>query len=305
MNVYNYLILFVPFFILMIAIECFIGHIRQIKIYSIDQSRASIVIAIVQNALSLWQFGFIGVIWLFAYEHRILQISTEDFWYFPVLFITTDFLYYWYHRFSHEIRWLWATHSVHHSTEEMNFLAGYRFGWTERISMGPLIYCPLFLFGFHPTHLVFMLAINLMYQSWLHTNLIGKLGWLEGILNTPSSHRVHHGINADYLDRNLGGILMIWDRVFGTYTREHEDVPVEYGLVNPSGSTNPMRIAFHEWISIIYDLRRYQMRYWPMLIFGPPGWAPNGVGLTSAQLRARYRNECLHDEPVRIGQETA
>ena len=292
MNIYSYLLFFVPVFASMIVLEYQIGRKNSILIYTKSETIASFTIALGQNLISILNSSIISIIWIFFYQNRIFDISALYWWYFPVIFVTADFLYYWYHRLNHEIRWLWATHSVHHSTEEMNFLAGYRFGWTERVSMGHLIYSPLFLVGFHPNHLIFMLAINIMYQSWLHTNLIGKLGWLEGIVNTPSAHRVHHGKNADYLDRNLGGIFMIWDRIFGTYVEERDKFPVEYGLIKPSGSTNPVRIAFHEWINITRDIREYRVRDWPMLLFGPPGWAPNGAGVTSAQLRDRFRAGC-------------
>ncbi len=294
MSVHSYLLYFLPVFAVMIAIEYGIGRKRGIKIYTKDQSIASLVIAIGQRLIGLIPLSLVGVAWFIAYENRLFELSTDSWWYIPLLFLGLEFFYYWFHRLSHEIRWFWATHSVHHSIEEMNFLAAYRFGWTGRISMGGIVYTPLCLFGFSPTHVVIMLAINLMYQSWLHTNLIGKLGPLEGIINTPSAHRVHHAKNADYLDRNHGGVLMIFDRLFGTYVPERDDVPVEYGLIKPSGSTNPLRIAFHEWGNIINDVKQYPIRHWPMLLFGPPGWAPNGESMTSAQLREQFRAESLH-----------
>lgn len=294
MSVHSYLLYFLPVFAVMIAVEYAIGRKRGIKIYTKDQSIASLVIAVGQRLIGLIPFSFVGIAWFFAYENRLFNLSTESWWYIPALFLGLEFFYYWFHRLSHEVRWFWATHSVHHSIEEMNFLAAYRFGWTGRISMASIVYTPLCFFGFSPTHVVVMLAINLMYQSWLHTNLIGKLGPLEGIINTPSAHRVHHAKNADYLDRNHGGVLMIFDRLFGTYVPERDGVPVEYGLIKPPGTTNPIRIAFHEWGNIINDVKQYRIRDWPMLLFGPPGWAPNGDGMTSAQLRESYRAKALH-----------
>ncbi|MEL6369404.1 MAG: sterol desaturase family protein [Pseudomonadota bacterium] len=289
MSVHSYLMFFLPVFAAMIAAEYFIGRKRGLKLYTKDQSIASVVIAAGQRIISFVPLSLVGFIWVVIYDHRVFDMPTGAWWYIPALFLGVEFFYYWFHRLSHEIRWLWATHSVHHSIEEMNFLASYRFGWTGRISMGGLTYTPLLFLGFPPVHIVIMLAVNLMYQSWLHTNLIGKLGPLEGIVNTPSAHRVHHARNADYLDRNHGGVLMIWDRIFGTYVAERDDDPVEYGLIKPSGSTNPVRIAFHEWGNIINDLKAYRLQYWPMLLFGPPGWAPDGQGMTSAQIRAVFR----------------
>ena len=291
MSVHSYLFYFLPIFAVMIGVEYFVGKKRGLKLYSKDQSIASVVIAIVQRLVSFIPLSLVGVLWVYAYDNRLFDLPTGAWWYIPALFIGVEFFYYWFHRLSHEIRWFWATHSVHHSIEEMNVLAAYRFGWTNRISMGGIVYAPLCLMGFSPVNIVIMLAVNLIYQSWLHTNLIGKLGPIEGILNTPSAHRVHHARNADYLDRNHGGVLMIWDRIFGTYVEERDDVPVEYGLIKPPGSANPVRIAFHEWGNIINDLKKYPVAAWPLLLFGPPGWAPNGQGMTSATLRARYRAE--------------
>lgn len=291
MSVHNYLMFFLPVFAAMIAIEYRIGKRRGLSLYSKDQSIASVVIAVGQRLISLVPVSLAGLLWIYAFDHRLFEPSPAAWWYIPALFLGVEFFYYWFHRLSHEIRWLWATHSVHHSIEEMNFLAAYRFGWTGQISLGGLVYTPLCLMGFPPTHILIMLALNLMYQSWLHTTLIGKLGPLEGVVNTPSAHRVHHAMNAEYLDRNHGGVLMIFDRMFGTYVEERDDTPVRFGLIKPSRSTNPVRIAFHEWGNILNDLKSHPVKWWPMLLFGPPGWAPNGAGATSAQLRKRAKAE--------------
>ncbi|GGY40273.1 sterol desaturase family protein [Parvularcula lutaonensis] len=290
MSVHHYLLFFAPVFLTMIAVEVFVGRKRGLALYSRGETTASIAIALGQRLLALFPLSLVGFITLSAYENRLFEIPSDAWWYIPLLFVLMEFAYYWFHRLSHGVRWLWATHSVHHSIEEMNILASYRFGWTGRISMGGLIYAPLALLGFPPAHYLAMLAVNLMYQSWLHTDLIGKLGPLEGIVNTPSAHRVHHAKNADYLDRNHGGVLMVFDRLFGTYQAERDHVPVEYGLVTPSGSKNPLRIAFHEWGSMLKDLRRHRPAAWPGLLFGPPGWAPDGQARTSADIRREYRN---------------
>lgn len=289
MSVHAILIYFLPFFLGMIALELWIGKREGLKLYGGGESFASIFIGFVQQGMRFIPFSLVAIFWMWLYNNRLVTVDITAWWYWPVLFVTLEFFYYWFHRLSHEIRWLWATHVVHHSIEEMNVLAAYRFGWTSRISLGGLVYAPMMLFGFHPAAVTTMLAFNLMYQAWLHTTLIPKIPLMEGILNTPSAHRVHHAKNADYLDRNHGGVLMIFDRIFGTYVAEREDEPVDYGLVTPVGSYNPVRIAFHEWINIGKDLKTYSIRYWPALLFGPPGWKPNGEGMTSAQLRAAYR----------------
>jgi len=285
-DIYEVLTLFGPVFLTMIALEVWIGRRRGLKLYTTGQTVASIVISTVQRLINLIPLNLPVFASLFLWEHTLIELPSGAWWYFPLLFLVVEFFYYWYHRLGHEVRWLWATHSVHHSIEEMNILGAFRFGWTNYISLGGMVYVPLSLMGFHPLHVLVMLAINLMYQSWLHTDLIGKLGPIEGILNTPSAHRVHHARNAEYIDRNHGGILIIYDRLFGTYEPERDDVPVEYGLINGPKTTNPLRIAFHEWMNIARDLRNYPIKHWPGLLFGPPGWKPDGEGMTSAQLRA-------------------
>lgn len=159
-----------------------------------------------------------------------------------------------------------------YSPNEMTFLTAIRLGWTAEISGGFLPFLPLVLFGFHPVGVFVMLAANLIYQFWIHTETVPRLGWLELVLNTPSNHRVHHASNDRYLDRNFGGVLVIFDRLFGTYIAEAKDEPCRYGLTTPLLSTNPVTIAFHEWRNMLRDARRAcgwkaKLR----MLFGPPG----------------------------------
>lgn len=207
-----------------------------------------------------------------VWSHRIATISLHSGWGWVGLFFGVEFTYYWSHRFSHEVRWMWATHVVHHTPEQIHFASALRLGATELLSGNWLFYFPLYLIGFNPLAVGGMLGLNLFYQFWLHTDLIGRLGPLERILNTPAHHRVHHASNAEYLDRNYGGILIIWDRFFGTFAQESEQAPIVYGLVHPIGSLNPVTIAFHEWLQIIRDFSRagtWQERL--RQLFGRPG----------------------------------
>lgn len=291
MGIHQTLLAVFPFFIIMIAAEIVLGLRSGKKLYSKDQTIASILIAVGQQAIALAPIGIVTAVSLFAWNNRLFDLSASSWWYWPVLFVGFEFSYYWFHRLSHEVRWLWATHSVHHSTEEMNILAAYRFGWTSWLSMGKLIFVPLSFLGFHPASILMIGGINLIYQSWLHTTLIPKLGMMEGILNTPSAHRVHHAKNAEYLDQNHGGVLMIFDRMFGTYATEKEEVPCEFGLVKPLESANAVKLAFYEWGNILKDLQLSKIRHWPGYLFGPPGWAPDGRGQTSADLRAEFQRQ--------------
>jgi sterol desaturase/sphingolipid hydroxylase (fatty acid hydroxylase superfamily) len=182
-----------------------------------------------------------------------------------------DFLYYWNHRLSHESRWLWAVHVAHHSSEHYNLSTALRQPVAEGITLS-IPYGLLALLGVRPELVEHARGINLIYQFWIHTEAINRIGWLERVLNTPSHHRVHHGTNRQYLDRNHGSILIVWDRLFGTF--EEEDEPVVYGLTKNINTFNPLRIATHEWRDLIDDVARSGSwaDRWSYLLRGP-GWA--------------------------------
>jgi sterol desaturase/sphingolipid hydroxylase (fatty acid hydroxylase superfamily) len=185
-------------------------------------------------------------------------------WHFPmhdwrvwiIGFFVVEFAYYWYHRLSHEVRWMWASHAVHHTPEEMTLLSAVRLGWTNLISAGWLVYLPVMFMGFDPRMVIILLALDLRFQFFLHTEARVNLGPLEWILNTPAHHRVHHASNAPYIDKNYGGALIIFDRMFGTFAAEREDEPLRYGLDHPLGTHNPIGIVFGEWRRLLTDIRR-------------------------------------------------
>jgi sterol desaturase/sphingolipid hydroxylase (fatty acid hydroxylase superfamily) len=207
-----------------------------------------------------------------AWSHRLTTIPLDTSWGLALLLSGEELAYYWAHRAGHEVRWMWASHVVHHTPEHLHLASALRIGGTELLSGGWLFRVPLYLLGFHPLAVASMQAINLAYQFWLHTELVGRLGPLEAVFNTPSHHRVHHASNPDYLDRNYGGILIVWDRLFGTFAHERTDIAIRYGLARPIGSLNPLRIAFHEWLAIARDMVR--ARSWRArlrVVFGRPG----------------------------------
>lgn len=193
-------------------------------------------------------------------------------WTVVLAILAADFAYYWEHRTSHEIRLLWTGHAVHHSSPIFNTAVAFRFGPLEPV-VAILFHLPLIMLGFHPA-LVIMGELTVQaYQFWIHTELIGKLGPVDRILNTPSNHRVHHGSDPEYLDRNHGGILMIWDRMFGTY--QAEIATPTYGLTTQIDTVNPFKIWFSEFPSLFADLRNAESwRDWFGYLFNPPGWAP-------------------------------
>jgi len=218
-----------------------------------------------------------------AVAHRVSTFTLDGPLALLVLFIGQEFCYYWYHRAAHRVRWFWCNHSVHHSPNQLNLSAAYRIGSFGRLTGTPLFFVPLMWLGFHPKLVLQALTFNLLYQFWLHAAWIPKLGWLEGIVNTPSAHRVHHGSNPEYLDANYGGVLMVFDRLFGTYRAERDDVPVRYGLVQPLTTRNPLKIEFNEWSRLGADLWRARSlrAAWDALLM-PPGWragVPPAAGL--------------------------
>jgi sterol desaturase/sphingolipid hydroxylase (fatty acid hydroxylase superfamily) len=210
-----------------------------------------------------------------AWRHRLFTLPLGSTVAVVVLVITQDFSYYWFHRCSHRVRWFWATHAIHHSSNAFNFAAAYRFGWTGRLTGAGLFYVPMIWLGFAPSPVFIAASVALLYQFWLHAEWIPKLGWLEYALNTPSHHRVHHAANTEYLDRNYGGIFILFDRLFGTFRAERDDLPCRYGLVTPLRSANPIVIAFHEWAALARDLwrsRSWRERF--ACLFGPPDDRP-------------------------------
>lgn len=193
-------------------------------------------------------------------------------WSWPLALLAADFTYYWMHRLEHEHRILWAGHSVHHSSEDYNLTVSLRLSIVEGLYEWAFL-IPMILIGFNPFQAVMSLIFVVQYQTWIHTERIGKLGWLDEIFNTPSVHRVHHGSNNQYLDKNYGGVLMIWDKLFGTYQREEEKVV--YGLTKNIKTFNPLAINFIEYKNIWQEVRQCRnFRDGWRIVFGNLTWKP-------------------------------
>jgi sterol desaturase/sphingolipid hydroxylase (fatty acid hydroxylase superfamily) len=233
-----------------------------------------------------------------VYQHRIATIPLEGWGAVLLLFIGQEFCYYWYHRAAHRVRWFWGNHAVHHSPNELNLAAAVRIGIFGKLTGTALFFIPLNFLGFDPRTVFTVLTLNLLYQFWIHATWIPKLGWLEGVINTPSAHRVHHASNLEYLDANFGGVLLIFDRVFGTYVKQRDDLPCRYGLVHPLHSYNPLRIQFVEWSKLLRDLASARsVRAVLGYLFMPPGWVPQGEGSTTEEMRARAGLQTPADYP--------
>ncbi len=209
---------------------------------------------------------------VWAHAHRLTTLPLDTWSAFVLLFFGQELCYYGYHRAAHRVRWFWATHAVHHSPQQLTLAGAMRLGWTGKLSGTVLFFVPLVLLGFPPAAVVATLGLNLLYQFWLHATWIPKL-WapIEWIFNTPSHHRVHHGSNPEYLDCNYGGVLIVFDRLFGSFVEERDDIAIRYGLTTPLLSHNPLRISLHEWHRLAADLWR-EAGLMPRLrlLFGPP-----------------------------------
>lgn len=236
---------------------------------NLRETFANFAIAVVNILLERTAYGLVFILGLFAVRPFALFDIPLTWWSWAAALLAADFSYYWMHRWEHEVRILWAHHSVHHSSPEFNLTTALRLAWVEGL-IEWIFFVPMILIGFDPVQTIVALAFVVAYQTLIHTEKVGKLGWLDKILNTPSVHRVHHGSNRKYLDKNYGGVLIIWDRLFGTYQAEEE--PVIYGLTEPVGSANPVTINFHEYRQILRELcNAGSVRAAFRILFGSPG----------------------------------
>jgi sterol desaturase/sphingolipid hydroxylase (fatty acid hydroxylase superfamily) len=243
----------IPVFLVSIATELAYAHgVLKLPVYEWKDSLACLAMGlgnvIIAGAFKLVTLGA----FFFAYQFRLFTIPVDTWWAWVAIFFAEDFCYYWFHRVHHEVRLFWAAHVNHHSSERYNLAVALRQSWTTPFT-GFMFWMPLALLGFHPLMIMTQQAISLLYQFWIHTQAIGRLGPLESVLNTPSHHRVHHGSNPQYLDRNYAGILIIWDKLFGSFEPEGEKVA--YGLTKNIHTFNPLQIAVHEFVAIWRDFR--------------------------------------------------
>ena len=266
------LIFVLPLFVLVAAAEGWYLTKRRNVRYDWGAFWASLGDAVGRRLIvTVLGVGIIAAILAFVWQHRIGTIPMGHAWAWLAVFVGVEFCYYWMHRADHRIRWLWATHAVHHSPNQFVLANAYRLGWTSQVGGTAVFMAPVVWIGFTPGAVLGALAANLVYQFWIHTELVGRLGPLEWVLNTPSHHRVHHASNGPYLDRNYGGVLIVFDRLFGTFAEERADTPLRYGLVQPLVSNNPVRIAFHGWRGLLRELGAVRRpRDLAVALLGPP-----------------------------------
>ncbi len=286
----NLVLLAIPAFIVLMVIEGLYTrrHLGpRIHGYGLADTRTSLLMGvfnvIINGATKFAMIPFFA----WVYEHRIANLGQIDqAWSWVVLLFAEDLTYYWFHRLHHEVRFLWAAHVVHHSSERFNLSTALRQPLLTPIT-GPLFWAPLALVGFPPVMILTAQAWSLLYQFWIHTEAVDRLGPLEWIMNTPSHHRVHHGANLEYLDRNHAGIFILWDRWFGTYERETDRVV--YGLTKNIQTFNLTKVGFHDVVAMIEDVQRAPTLHAKLgYIFAPPGWSHDGSSQTASELRARF-----------------
>ncbi len=273
----NYILFAIPFFLLLMGLEMVWARIKGKKIYRLNDTVSNLMIGVGNQAFNLiWKAGLLAVyIWL--YDHAAFFEQGQTWWSFVLCLLAFDFLFYWAHRWGHEVNLFWGAHMVHHSSEEYNLSVALRQSWFHNV-LSFFVFLPLPFLGFDPKIFAAAAGIDVLYQFWIHTKAIGKLpAWIEWIFNTPSHHRVHHGRNPKYIDKNHAGMFIVWDRIFGTFQAEEEEVV--YGITTPLKSWNPVWANLHYYVDLLKLGRRFSRwgdRF--KLLFARPGWKPAELG---------------------------
>ncbi len=276
----------IPIYTLVIGIEIFYSYWHEKKYYSTKGVLANIYLSALNFTLDILVRGLCLAVLFYFYQFKFTGIdkTAHPLAYWLTLLIAQDFMFYWLHRVDHYCRFFWAVHVTHHSSEEFNLTVGFRSSVFQPLYRF-IYFIPLSLFGFDPLDVMFMYAATQIYGILIHTKTVGRLGFLEWFLSTPSHHRVHHASNVRYLDKNMGMVLIVWDRLFGTFAEEKEEVV--YGLTSNLKSHNPIHVVFHEWRNMFHDVtkKKVPLKARLMYVFGPPGWSHDGSTKTSKQLR--------------------
>jgi sterol desaturase/sphingolipid hydroxylase (fatty acid hydroxylase superfamily) len=277
-----------PIYIVVIGAEIILSHLNLKKYYSLKETIINVYLCIMNGLIDLLFRGiYLFVILAWFYSFHIIDLSNNPYLYWSLLFLLEDLAFYVEHYVDHYVRLFWAVHVTHHSSEEFNLTTGFRSSVMQPLYRF-IYFIPIVLLGFKPIDIVFMYSLTQIYGIMVHTRYINRMPrWFEAIFVSPSHHRVHHGSNVRYLDKNMGMVLIIWDRLFGTFQEELEQDPVKYGLVKPvENPYHPSHIILHEWKSIGKDIRKdlplsVRLKY----LFKPPGWSHDGSTKTARQMR--------------------
>jgi len=278
----------IPVFVLLIIAELLWARLRRPEAYESRDTATSLAIGLGSTVAG----GLTGaaVAALLAWTHSITPLSIGwAWWAWPLCFVLDDLAYYVFHRSAHRVRWFWASHVNHHSSQHYNLSTALRQSWTGFFALSFIFRLPLAFAGFEPGMILVCGGFNLIYQFWIHTESIKRMPhWFEAVMNTPSHHRVHHAVNARYLDRNYAGTFIIWDRMFGTFAAEDDEDRLRYGIVHQLGSFNPLKAVFHEWLAIGRDVWRAPWRHKLSYLWREPGWSHDGSRETSEMIRRRW-----------------
>ena len=287
MNLPNPVDYAIPGFIALILVEMIVARVRDRSRYEPMDTLNSLLFGFGSSIAGLLTGGFVLVLYTWVWGFRLVTIPYA-WWAWPLCFVLDDLAYYAFHRTAHRVRWFWASHVNHHSSQHYNLSTALRQTWTGFFAGSFLFRLPLLVIGFPPAMVFFVGGINLIYQFWIHTEVIGRMPrWFEAVMNTPSHHRVHHATNPRYLDRNYAGVFIVWDRMFGSFTPELDEERPRYGIVKQLGSFNLLWGVFHEWIGIGTDFWRAPWRHKLGYLVREPGWSHDGSRETSDMIRRR------------------
>ncbi|MDP3551829.1 MAG: sterol desaturase family protein [Novosphingobium sp.] len=278
----------IPAFVLLVIAEMIWATRRAPEKYEPRDTLTSLALGLGSTIAGALSAGIVLAAAMWLYEHRVFTMPNV-WWAWIACFVLDDLNYYWFHRTGHRVRWFWASHVNHHTSQHYNLSTALRQTWTGFLALSFIFRIwPAFL-GFHPLMILTVGGANLVYQFWIHTEAVGRMPrWFEAVFNTPSHHRVHHATNALYLDRNYAGALIVWDRLFGTFQRERDDLPIRYGIVKQLGSFNLLHAVFHEWRGMVADIWRAPWRHKLSYLLRPPGWSHDGSREGSDAIRARW-----------------
>ena len=279
----------VPAFVLLVLAEMAWAHRRAPQAYEPRDTLTSLLLGFGNVVVTLLGTGLVYALASWLYQYRLVTIGWQ-WWAWAACVVLDDFNYYWFHRSAHRVRWFWAAHVNHHTSQHYNLSTALRQTWTDLLALGFAFRVWPALLGFHPAMILAVGGFNLIYQFWIHTETIGRLPRvLEAVLNTPSHHRVHHAVNPAYLDRNYAGMFIVWDRLFGTFQPELAGERARYGIVRQLGSFSLLWSAFHEWAGIAADLWRAPWRYKLSYVWRVPGWSHDATRDTTDMIRGRWR----------------
>ena len=278
-----------PIYAGIILFELFVSNYQHRKLYTLKDTLANVYLMLMNSGIDLaFRIVYLAIL-SSCWQYRITEI-THPIVYWGVLLIAEDFIFYWLHRLEHMVRFFWAVHVTHHSSEKFNFTVGFRSSVLQPLYRF-VFFMPLAFCGFKAADIVFMYSATQIWGILVHTEIIKKMGWFEHILVTPSHHRVHHASNPKYLDKNMGMFLILWDKLFGTFQPElpaEAYQPIKYGLTKNIDNPNAANLVLHEWKAIGNDLKQpYSWRLKLKYLFGPPGYSHDGSRLTSNEMRRR------------------